>query len=104
MRPNVRQLMLLWTLALGTTVDVAKDVDAPKLEREASAHGVVDLYDPVQGAEVPAGLYLRSDLRPGDYLSGPALIVEEQTTSMVTSAYAMIVNQLGHLIMQRRDI
>ena len=102
--PDLDVEILSWTLALATTVDVANDVDAPKLEREASAQGVVDLYDPVQGAEVRADLYLRSDLRPGDYLSGPALIVEEQTTSVVTSAYTLIVNQLGYLIMQRRDL
>ena len=102
--PGLDVEILSWTLSLGTTVDVAKDVDAPELEREASAHDVVDLYDPVQGGEVRADLYLRSDLRPGDYLSGPALIVEEQTTTVVTSAYTLIVNQLGYLIMQRRDI
>ena len=99
--PDLEIEILSWTLALATTTDTANDIEAPRSERAAAVQSQVDLYDPIAGAEVRADLYLRADLRPGDSLNGPALIVEEQTTTVVTSAYQAVVNRLGYLVIER---
>ena len=99
--PGLEIEILSWTLALATTIDAANDIEAPRSERAAAVQSQVDLYDPIADAEVRADLYLRADLRPGDSLNGPAIIVEEQTTTVVTSAYQAVVNRLGYLVIER---
>ena len=47
-------------------------------------------------------VYRRDDLQPGVRISGPALIVEDQTTTVVTTAFDAAVNPLGYLLLTRR--
>ncbi len=54
------------------------------------------------GPGIEAPVYVRSDLEPGNTVAGPALIVEDQTTTVVSSAFEAGVNSLGYLILQRR--
>jgi N-methylhydantoinase A/oxoprolinase/acetone carboxylase beta subunit len=44
----------------------------------------------------------RSSLQPGTRLKGPALIVEDQTTVVVTSDFHASVNSLGYVVLDRR--
>ena len=50
---------------------------------------------------VDYAIYLRADLSPGMRLTGPALIVEDQTTTVVTSPFDLSVNGIGYLILTR---
>ncbi len=50
---------------------------------------------------VDAGLFQRSDLSPGDRLTGPALIVEPQTTTLVSSDFFADVLGDGSLSLTR---
>jgi N-methylhydantoinase A len=42
-------------------------------------------------------IYDRSGLRPGARLPGPALVVEDQTTTVVPVGFDLRVNGLGYL-------
>ena len=50
-----------------------------------------EMYDPALDARVPAGVFQRSELAPGDLLAGPALIVESQTTTVLGSHHRCVV-------------
>ena len=52
-------------------------------------------------ARVEAPAYRREDLRPGDTIDGPALIVEPQTTTFVASAWTARIDPAGNIVMQR---
>ena len=43
------------------------------------------VYDPAKGTEVEASVFQRENLSPGDCVMGPAIIVESQTTTWVSS-------------------
>ena len=49
------------------------------------------------GERVEAGVHRREDLRPGDTIAGPALIVEPQTTAFVPSAWAARIDPAGNI-------
>ena len=53
--------------------------------------------------QVTARVYLRDLLQPGDTLQGPALITENQTTTVVTSNYDVVIDPGGHIVMTRRE-
>ena len=43
------------------------------------------IYDPAKGTEVKASVFQRKNLNPGDCVMGPAIIVESQTTTWISS-------------------
>jgi len=61
------------------------------------------LLDPATGRPVDASVYLRDDLAPGMAVSGPALITEEQTTTVVPLAWRAQVDALGGIVLTRTE-
>jgi len=58
--------------------------------------------DPARGEHVEFTLFWRPDLAPGATFHGPALVVEEQTTSLVPPGYRARIDGHGHLEITRR--
>ena len=68
--------------------------------RRRGAHGPV--LDPGSGRVVEAALYRRQDFSAGARIDGPALIVESDTTTVVSAAFSASVDALGTIVMERR--
>ncbi len=99
--PGAEVEILSWTLALSTAGQPPHRLRPPERRRVARPDGRVDLYDPVRGAPAEAALYRREALAAGNTCAGPALIVESQTTTVVTEGFTATVNELGHLVLER---
>ncbi len=50
-----------------------------------------------------APVYQRNDLDPGMTLDGPALIMEAQTTTVVTGHFMAMINSVGHIELRRKQ-
>ncbi len=59
------------------------------------------MYDPVLNAVVTAQRFARATLSPGTVVNGPAIIVEAQTTTVVTSTFTATVSPRGDILMTR---
>jgi N-methylhydantoinase A len=59
------------------------------------------LFEASQGAYLEAGIHERTSLRPGDVVNGPAVIVERETSSVLTSSFRAIVQNDGCLLVTR---
>jgi len=46
-------------------------------------------------------VFHRASLAPGDRIYGPALIVEDETTTVVAPSFDATVNALGYLVLER---
>ena len=55
------------------------------------------LFDPVERDYVTVPVYLRPDLGPGTAIAGPAVIAEDETTTIVTSRFTVSVDPSGAL-------
>ncbi|MEV4238497.1 hydantoinase B/oxoprolinase family protein [Nocardia sp. NPDC049737] len=53
------------------------------------------------GARREVFLYRRAELMPGRAVRGPAIITEANSTTVVDDGWQAVVNDLGHLIMER---
>jgi len=53
------------------------------------------------GAWRQVDLYHRADLQCGDRIDGPAIIVEDNATTVVEPGWQATVNELGHLVLRR---
>ena len=61
------------------------------------------LFDPVLAEYAAAAVRRRERLDPGDVLAGPAVIVEDQTTTVVPDGFRATVDPLGYLVLERVD-
>ena len=52
--------------------------------------------------ESPCPLYGRAALCPGDLITGPALIVESQTTTLVSPDFEALLDQRGNLRLEKK--
>jgi N-methylhydantoinase A len=65
--------------------------------------GVQELFDPVTGRRIEASVYLREELPTGTSIHGPALITEEQTTTVVPAAWQAMVDARGGIVLTRQE-
>ena len=67
----------------------------------SACHHSREVFDPLTGHFEPYSVYERHALSPGTKVNGPALIVEDDTTTVVTAAFNVRVDAVGHLILER---
>ena len=59
------------------------------------------LFDPILAGYVDAAVHRREELAPEAALAGPAVIVENQTTTIVPDGFRATVNPFGYLVLER---
>ena len=98
--PGMRIEILNWAVRVSTPEPSPDPVKAapPGDALASSAERVI--HCDVGGPETRAGLFERHNLKPGDRISGPALIVEPQTTTLVSTGWAALVDGDGNLILE----
>ena len=78
------------------TLHAARDLQACGAVRETVA-----MYS--GGQWVDAQLLLREDLRPGDIVMGPAIIAEQNATTVIEPGWQASVTELDHLLLLRHE-
>jgi len=68
--------------------------------REVPRRNTVRMY--TDGHWLDAALVVREDLRPGDVISGPAIIAEKNATTVVEPGWEARLTGLDHLVLERR--
>jgi N-methylhydantoinase A len=94
--------ILTWSLTLST--EPRRIIPLPDVGEHAAPEpaGIRQVRDPVAGT-VPMALYDRAALAPGSRLEGPALVVEDETTTVVPVGFDLRVDGLGYLELSRKD-
>jgi N-methylhydantoinase A len=94
---------LSWTLTLSVKVAAAPvESGSPLNEWQLPAPvSMQPLFDPSIPGPIEAPVYMRKSLKPDSRLDGPALITEDQTTTVITSGYAARIDALGNIVLTR---
>ena len=100
--PNLDVEVLSWTLTVKTVVAEPNPATAATPQPAPTPRRVRELFDSATEKTVEAPVYARADLKPGTTVPGPALIVEDQTTTVVSSAFDVGMNSLGYIVLTRR--
>ena len=96
---------------------IAGSVAVEVLGTSASAGEREVVFAPREGALRPAetvrmfsagryhetGVYLREDMRPGDTIRGPAIIAEQNSTTVIEPGWLAQITRLNHMLMNRVD-
>ena len=98
--PGMRIEILNW----GLDVSAPPPPDTPATpetgSQTATPEGHRHILCDVTGAWCDVPTYAREALAPGDYLTGPALIVEAQTTTLVSADFSAKVDARGNIWME----
>ena len=94
---------LSWTLTL-TAPDrrLSEKIQTPGEAAAAAPVAEQSLFDPTLSRRADAPVYLRDELQPGAQIHGPALITEDQTTTVVTAAYDASIDARGAIVLTRK--
>jgi len=90
----------VWSVNAYTSVPATDRMAKPDARSPAPITGTRDLFDPGTGTRVAAGVVLRGDLAPGDTVSGPAVITEDETTIVIPPSRDVLAHADGTLDMR----
>jgi len=95
---------LSWTLTMSVARADKRLVGGEQPSRAArqlAPAGSQQLFDPASGGPVEAPVYMREELPPATVLAGPALITEEQTTTVVPPGWRAEVDAGDGIVLTR---
>jgi len=98
--PRLEVEALTWTLSIATDRPLPKPAGAPAKAVAPPPSGHREVLDPASGRHDKAALHERSALGPGMSLDGPALIVEDGTTTVVPQGFGARINGLGQIVLE----
>ena len=96
--PRLEIEAVTWTLALSQPFSLPAVEPMPDKRAAAIPVGTRRMVDPATGAEEWATVYERASLRPGHWLTGPAVVTEDGTSTIVPSGYTATVAGGGALV------
>jgi len=101
--PGVEVEVLSWVLLLSAPspaqADTAGPAPQPYMPKPARRRPV---FDPDTGEFIDVALYERRDLRPGALIRGPAIIVEDETSTVVSALFEARIDPFGYIELTRR--
>ncbi len=99
--PGMAIEILNWAVGVTTERSTVGDVpETPQLKPFPPAETRPIQCD-LTGDTVTAAFVSRAEMGPGDHLPGPALIVEPQTTTLVSADFSAHVDGVGNLVLIR---
>jgi N-methylhydantoinase A len=99
--PGMRIEIMNWGLEVSSLPPALTPAAASVKKRQAKPRGFRSILCDVTGDWRKAGLYDRATLKPGDHLSGPALIMEPQTTTLVSADFSARLDEAGNIWLVR---
>jgi N-methylhydantoinase A len=99
--PGLDVEIMNWTLRLA-----AEQADRPQsppqpADRPAAARGSRAVYDPADQDMRAVSVYHRGDLTVGSLVPGPAVIAEDETTTVVPKNFAARINPIGAILLEK---
>jgi N-methylhydantoinase A len=100
--PKLEVEALTWTLSLATDRPLPAPAKAIAVLAAPAPSGHREVLDPASGVREQAAIHERNALKPGMVLDGPALIVEDGTTTVVPRGFAARLNSVSQIVLEDR--
>ena len=101
--PGVEIEILSWVIALAAPAQGELAVAGPAPPSEPKPRARRALFDPQAGAFAEVPIYWRADLSPGARIEGPAVIAEDDTSTVVGALFDAQIDQFGYIALTRRE-
>jgi N-methylhydantoinase A len=101
--PGVDIEVVSWALSLRAPIELAVEKPQRAEAYVPQPSGRRSLFDPGTGETIEVPVYRRADLGPGAQIAGPALIVEDETSTVVSPAFDAAIDGYGYIELRRRS-
>jgi len=99
--PGMSIEILNWSVLASTTELPARQQPISTKRQVVQISETRRIQCDLTGQPIDAAVILRGDLRPGDQINGPALVVEPQTTTLVSTGFQLSVDGFLNLVLER---
>jgi N-methylhydantoinase A len=62
-----------------------------------------EVFDPDSGAFMDVPIYARAGLAPGAHIKGPAVIAEDDTSTVISPSFEARIDRFGYIELNRRE-
>jgi N-methylhydantoinase A len=100
--PGVDIELLSWVLTVSGPVAAVDEKPAALVPSRPAPAKHRRVFDPLDGEFRDVPIYYRKDLAPGAAIAGPAVIVEDETSTVVSPRFDAMIDGYGYIEMRRR--
>ena len=101
--PGVDIEILSWIVAVASAPEALSSLNGGVDSFETTEEGNRQVFDPASGAYLDAKIYSRDKLKPGARVVGPAVITEDETSTVVTPLFNAQMDGQGTLVLTRKE-
>ena len=101
--PGVEIEILSWVVAVAAPAEGALAVPVEIKSTEPKPKSLRSLFDPASGEFLDVPIYWRLDLAPGARIRGPAVIAEDDTSTVVSPLFDARIDRFGYIELTRRE-
>ena len=91
-----------WSVTVATESERPSKAHNPALQPEHQVNGTRQIYDAGLKEMVDYSVYWRFDLEPGVEIVGPAVIAEDETSTIVPAHFTASINSLEYIVMENQ--
>jgi len=101
--PNLDLELVSWAVDISAPIDAVTPAGAVGEAPVPTPYARRQLRDAGTGELVEAPAYRREALVPGSRVTGPAIIVEDDTSTVVSPSFNASINALGYIVLERKE-
>ncbi|MGL6183038.1 MAG: hydantoinase/oxoprolinase family protein [Aestuariivirga sp.] len=101
--PNQEVEAITWSVTVSSKTEKPRRAARAARRAAPQPRSRRTIYDPALGKQVNAPVYWRFDMKPGASIQGPAIIAEDETSTIVGARFGATINSLGYIVMERRS-
>jgi N-methylhydantoinase A len=99
--PGLSVEIMNWTLRLAAEQPPPTKAPPQPADKAAKARGQRPVYDPADQDMKDLSVYHRADLAVGSRVLGPAVIAEDETTTIVPRSFAARISPIGAILLEK---
>jgi N-methylhydantoinase A len=100
--PGVEVEILAWSVTMSASVGGKTSDPRDPVESRPASKEQRRLFDGLLGEYKDVPVHWRDELAPGSRLSGPAIIAEAQTATVVLAPFDAHIDRFGNIVLERR--
>ncbi len=99
--PNQEAEAITWSVTVSSVAKKPKRAAKTSAKSTPKPRSKRLIYDPALGKQVTVPVYWRFDMKPGATFKGPAIIAEDETSTIVGANFKAKINSLGYIILEQ---
>jgi N-methylhydantoinase A len=101
--PGVEIEILSWVVSVGAPAEGRLAAPSTEQPTEPAPRSRRPVFDPGAGEFRDVPIYWRADLAPGARIKGPAVIAEDETSTVVSPRFDARIDRFGYIELTRRE-